>query len=234
MFSVARGLVLAIALLVTGVAVFTGDEEAVVHLVRETVTASTSPTQTFDVVVNTEAPINVVSGSILFPHDVLEVSIVDNDDSFVNVWLTEPTVDETAGTVTFAGGTNAPGGLEDQGVIFSLRVTSLSEEPAELVVSDLEIFGSDGQGTAVKAIGRSYTINEAPVAPEPENTTGAGGFAATPVDQSDLNGDGKVTISDLSILIVKTVDSYNSEYDLNSDGRVGIGDISVLLTELGE
>lgn len=65
---------------------------------------------------------------------------------------------------------------------------------------------------------------------------GGGGFGSTPTEPikilklADLNGDNRVNIIDLSILLYyasKPVTS-GSRYDLNNDGKIDIVDVSIL------
>lgn len=46
---------------------------------------------------------------------------------------------------------------------------------------------------------------------------------------ADLNGDGKVDIVDLSILLYYANQPYSAQYDFNKDGIIDIVDISILL-----
>jgi len=60
-------------------------------------------------------------------------------------------------------------------------------------------------------------------------------FAATPrATSADLNGDGKVDISDLSVLLSNFGKSGSGiKGDLNADAKVNLSDLSVLLSQFG-
>ena len=70
-------------------------------------------------------------------------------------------------------------------------------------------------------------------------SSGSGGWnlpKATPAEKkkiinaADFNGDGRVDLSDLSILLYyENFGSYNRLYDLNGDGRIDITDVSIML-----
>lgn len=227
-----RGLVLAVALLFTGAAILNdGDEGVVIKLVPSNAT-STDASSHIDVVIETDKSINALGGTVVFPPEIVAIDIIENPESFIDIWLTQPEVSVEKGEVTFAGGTNDKEGLLGEGIVFSLAIATTSTEYAEILLTDLEVFENDGQGTALSVDGRTYIVNpkkseEIAQAPAGGGESGASGAAP------DLNGDGKVNLGDLSIMLLKIVDTYDERYDLNGDERVGLGDLSVLMTSLG-
>src|SRR5690349_7650235 len=60
-------------------------------------------------------------------------------------------------------------------------------------------------------------------------------FAATPLaaTSADLNGDGKVNLSDLSILLTNYDKTNAAKGDINGDGSVNLTDLSILLSQFG-
>ncbi len=58
-------------------------------------------------------------------------------------------------------------------------------------------------------------------------------FAATPLASPDINGDGKVTLTDLSILL-SGYGKTTAQGDLNGDGTVNLSDLSILLSNFGK
>ena len=58
-------------------------------------------------------------------------------------------------------------------------------------------------------------------------------FAATTAS-ADLNGDGKVNLSDLSILLSNYGKPGGAKGDLNGDGTVNLSDLSILLSNFGK
>lgn len=222
-------LLVAIALAASGITVFIDEESAVVYF--EAVPNS-SPL-TLALFVESEDPLNVVSGTIVFPADRLAVSVTKPEDSFVDVWLVEPNVDTEKGEIHFAGGSSSKTGLTERGKILELTITSSSKKYADLQLKDLETFGRDGRGTALKTGGRTYVV----VGETNFTPSGGGGGAevrSVLVDRADLNKDGGVGLSDVSILLLSMVSDYDSHYDLNSDGAVGLGDFSALITVFGK
>ncbi len=77
--------------------------------------------------------------------------------------------------------------------------------------------------------------NSQPVNTIPEGSNDTGGGGSQP-KEGDVNGDDKVTIVDLSILLSnygRTSGVSRAQGDLNGDGRVNVTDLSVLLRNYG-
>jgi hypothetical protein len=224
-------LLVAIALAASGITVFIDEESAVVYF--EAVPNS-SPLR-LALFVESEDPLNVVSGTIVFPANRLAVSVAKPEDTFVDVWLVDPEVDTEKGEVHFAGGSSSKTGLTERGKILELTITSSSNQYADLQLKDLETFGRDGRGTALKTGGRTYVVvGETNITPSGSGGGGASEVRSVLVDRADLNKDGGVGLSDVSILLLSMVSDYDSQYDLNSDGAVGLGDFSALITVYGK
>jgi hypothetical protein len=225
------GLAVAIALLASTITVFIDEESAVVYF--EKIDGPEGELR-LGLYVEAADPINVVSGTIAFPADRLTVVASKPYDSFVDVWLTEPTVDLKKGEIHFAGGSSSKTGLTERGKILELTIASSSEMYADLQLKDLETFGRDGKGTALKTGGRTFIVT-GPV--EPVATGGGGTYNVARHEEltarSDFNEDGAVSLGDMSILLLNILSPYDVHYDLNSDGSVGLGDFSALITVFG-
>ena len=60
-------------------------------------------------------------------------------------------------------------------------------------------------------------------------------FVAAPSKNGDLNGDGKVTASDIQVVLnAMTEDNNDPAYDLNGDGKITASDIQVILNIMAE
>jgi hypothetical protein len=93
------------------------------------------------------------------------------------------------------------------------------------------VLASDGKGTTVESVDRpfTYTIRSQEVA------SGASAPPSVPpLPRADINGDGRIDIADMSMLLLKLVRPYDARYDLNGDGVVNIGDLSVLFSYMGK
>ena len=100
------GLALTIAILASGFALLAPISGAVLYFLPEGHTASSTETVRLGVYVDAGKPINVVSGRITYPTDVVEVAVVESPDALIDLWLEAPSVNPLTGEVRFSGGTS--------------------------------------------------------------------------------------------------------------------------------
>lgn len=94
--------------------------------------------------------INTVSGSVLYPKDILKIESINTGNSSVTFWVTLPSMDTNTGTVNFAG--IIPGGIQTQkGLLFSLIITPTQEGNAEITVTNRDVLLHDGLGTPISS-----------------------------------------------------------------------------------
>lgn len=224
------GLALTIAILASGFALLTGQSGAVLYFLPET-QATTTETVRLGVYVDAGRSINVVSGRISFPNDLVDVSVEESAEAVIDLWLEAPKV--TQGEIRFSGGTSKKLETVDQALLFYIEVTRLKEGYVELDFADLQTLERDGRGSPLSVTSRSYVVFAKPTT----GTAVGGGHSAntvTPVKaQADFDADGTVAVDDLSILLAHLFGEYESTYDLNRDGSVGLGDLSTFFTVYG-
>src|SRR3990167_2971187 len=145
---------------------------------------TTGSTFTARVIVNTEGkPINAAEGTVKFNPAEITVVSVNRTGSIFNLWVTEPTFSNSAGTISFSGG--MPSGYTGSaGTIFNITFRTTNASNAKVNITNGSVLANDGMGTNVLSSmnGGSYTISAASVSPAPEvveyvapaNTTGAG------------------------------------------------------------
>ncbi|OGG71099.1 hypothetical protein A3I99_03045 [Candidatus Kaiserbacteria bacterium RIFCSPLOWO2_02_FULL_45_11b] len=131
---------------------------------------TTGSTFTVRAVVNTQGkPVNAAEGTIKFnPAEVTVVS-VNRSGSIFNLWVTEPTFSNSAGTISFSGG--MPSGYTGSaGTIFSITFKTTNASAAKVNFTNGSVLANDGMGTNVLSSmnGGSYTISAASVTPTPE------------------------------------------------------------------
>jgi len=193
-------------------------------------TLAAGDTAILDVRVNTNIPINAIGATISFPHDTVEIVGIDKEKSFFDLWTEETVIREDLGEIYFSGGTYESGGLTGIGTILTLKVRAKKAGRAELHFKDTDVYGHDGRGKTVDTEKRSfaYTIGEKSTG----STHAATAYQEIPKPSADFNGDGRVTISDMSILAIQLLAGYNARYDLNLDGGVNLADLSVFFASL--
>jgi len=92
--------------------------------------------------------INAGEGVVNFDSSALLVSSVSKGGSIFNLWTTEPTYSNTAGTISFGGG--SPTAYKgDAGSIFSVTFSAKKEGETELKFNSGTILAADGKGTNV-------------------------------------------------------------------------------------
>jgi len=127
--------------------------------------------QTFTtrITVNTAGEkVNAAEGTLSFKSTELSVVNVSKGSVF-NLWTAEPSFSNSAGTVTFSGGTPA-GYSGSAGTVLSVTFRAKNAGSPRVSFTDGAVLAADGRGTNVLTSmnGASYTITAASVAPAPE------------------------------------------------------------------
>lgn len=122
------------------------------------------------VIVNTDGkPINAAEGMLSFNPKELSVVSVNRSNSIFNLWVTEPTFSNAAGTINFSGG--LPSGYTGTaGTIMNVTFRSAGAGTARVTFKNGSVLANDGKGTNVLTAmnGGSYTIQAQAATPEPE------------------------------------------------------------------
>ncbi len=127
-------------------------------------------TFTVSVLVNTSGKsINAADGTVSFDPSQLSVVAVSRGSSIFSLWTTEPTFSNSAGTITFSGG--SPSGYTGAaGTIMTVTFRTLVAGTARITMSGGSVLAADGRGTNVLTNMNSgtYTVTAASSAPAPE------------------------------------------------------------------
>ncbi len=131
---------------------------------------TTGASFTVAVVVNTEGEsVNAAEGTISFNPRELSVVSVNRSSSIFSLWVTEPTFSNSAGTISFSGG--SPGGYKGGGgTVMSITLRATNAGTPKLSFTSGAVLANDGRGTNVLSgmKGGTYTIGAATSAPAPE------------------------------------------------------------------
>lgn len=188
-----------------------------------------------DVNVNARIPIDSLGATLSYPKDIVEIVGISKEKSFFDLWTEDTIIHEETGHIVFSGGTTDQAGLTGTGTIMTVTLKGRSAGEAVLSFDNVRIYPHDGTGKPVNTEKRSISFAIAPKSsPTPQTFLSrptSNPPAATP--SPDLNGDGRVSLSDLSILMTGLMSTtYSPRYDLNADGVVGLGDFSIILSQL--
>jgi len=97
---------------------------ATLFLTADNQQASVGDTVNVNVRIGSDQTVNAVQGTLYYPRDIFDVKQVIRSNSIFDIWLTEPSVDSSAGEISFLGGsTNAFSGSSMQvlTVVFTVR-----------------------------------------------------------------------------------------------------------------
>ncbi len=151
-------------------------------------------TFTVRVAVNSDGQsINAAEGTLKFNPAELNVVSVNRSASVFNLWVTEPTFSNSAGTVNFSGG--SPTGYSGNGgTVFTVTFKALTAGTSRLSFTGGAVLANDGRGTNVLSAmnGGTYTIQAAATVPTPEliEYVAPANTPAAPKITSTTHGDG--------------------------------------------
>jgi len=101
-----------------------------------------------DITVDTKGEsINVFSGTVVLPKNIVELKEIRTGNSIINLWVESPK--ESDGKIRFAGA--IPGGyVGTKGVLLSLILTATNQGKGSIVIEDPLFLKNDGKGTEAK------------------------------------------------------------------------------------
>ncbi len=169
-------------------------------------------------------PVNAIDVTINYDSNKVSVEQIDRGQSVITIWTEDPVI--TDNKIIFSGGTFRRGFLKEH-LIASVDFKAKSTGPSEFSVSDLLLLAGDGTGTevAVSEVIDSklnlfiYDENSDPAKIKVEATLNL---------LTDLDGDGKITLRDISAFMAAWHDK-SAFYDFNSDGKMSFRDFSIIL-----
>jgi hypothetical protein len=166
----------------------------------------------FVVIVAVETPqsANTFAATIRFPADLLEVTNITKEDSLIDIWVQEPVWSNEKGLIDMSGGTIK--GFQGGGKVARIEFNPKATGEAVIDFDDASVLAHDGRGTEILGKQRdiTYLIRNKDL-PSP-----------------DVNDDNTVTIGDFSALL-SHLGGNDAKYDLNKDGKVDISDLSIIL-----
>jgi hypothetical protein len=131
---------------------------------------TSNSTFTVRVVVNTDSKsVNAAEGTLSFNPKELSVVSVNRNSSIFNLWVTEPTFSNSAGTISFSGGLPS-GYVGSAGTIMNVTFRAVGSGTARVNFKNGSVLANDGKGTNILTAmnGGSYTIQAQAATPEPE------------------------------------------------------------------
>lgn len=111
--------------------------------------------------------INAVEAELDFDPSILTVVSVTKTGSVFSLWTTEPEFSNSAGTITFGGGSPTP--FTSQSTLLTVTFRAASEGTGTVSFTSASALAADGQGTDVleSTVSANYTVTAAST-PEPQ------------------------------------------------------------------
>ena len=173
-------------------------------------------TVTLHIMAEADEPVNVIGATVAVPADTLTITNVSREDSIIDLWSEEPTVDDE-GRVHFSGGIVRPSGFLGSGMVLTLVVEPHSIGTATLTFDAVQMLAHDGTGMEVVSSTNPITLH----------------IREADTPSPDVNGDNVVNIFDFGIVSSRLFRSYEETYDLNQDGKITLADIGIIISNMG-
>jgi len=214
-----------VALAALGASVITGVSGSYIKLVPSTQQLAAGESFSIDIYAVATVPVNALDISIRFDPEAITVTSVDQGQSVITLWTTEPKVQND--TIIMAGGTYRRGFIGEH-FIATIEARTLKAGQTEFAIKGGTLLAGDGSGTPI-SLSRSkmderqsvviYNQGEDPGRIVAEVSVGI---------NADIDGDGVVSLRDVSIFMSAWY-SGQEQYDFNSDGRMNFIDFSIVL-----
>ncbi len=207
--------------------------EAEMKLLPVSGTTAVGETFIVTIVVRSETPVNVFRGLLNFDEELLQITAIDYNTSVADLWAEEPWYSNGDGTVAFIGGTTIANGFVGEATLLTITFETLAVGEAHLTMDEVRILKHDGLGTDIPQttpIDAIFAVSEESLISETVVNTQISGPSITvlsTIPNTDLNGDGKQTIADVSIFMTHFA-TQNLRSDFNEDGAVTLKDLSIL------
>lgn len=176
---------------------------------------------TVDVTANT--PVNAVDISIAYDPTLLVVDSIDKGTSVITLWAKEPYAEN--GRIHLTGGVFQKGFLGKHTIA---RIKAHATKPGQTYIKadHVSLVAGDGKGSEVAS--RKDTSEGVKIFVTSANGAIVG--KATIELFTDIDGDGNVSLADISIFMSAWF-TKSKVFDFNNDGRMTVNDFSILLSD---
>lgn len=191
------------------------DKEEVCIIPEDNRYVEVGETVTLHVTATADEPVNVIAATIAYPSEYIHIESISREHSIIDLWSEEPTVHDD-GSIHFSGGIVSDEGFLGSGTVLTIITTPLKEGAASFAFTDKSMLAHDGTGMEVTCDTSPITLSIRPKTyPSP-----------------DVNGDKQVNLYDFGIVSAQLFMVYERAYDLNLDGKVTLSDVGILLKNI--
>ncbi len=210
--------------IIFAIAVTTGNDVSYVRLETSAATVEAGSRFTVDVYAYAHVPVNAVDITLRFDSAAVEVLEVDRGQSVLTIWTEDPVIEKDR--VILRGGTFRRGFIKEH-KIASIDLKAKQTGQSDFKATDVMLLAGDGAGTPVsvaEALDSAVSLYIYDENTSPESI----GVDVNVKILTDLDGDGKVTLKDISAFM-SSWHTKDKMYDFNGDGRMSFRDFSIIL-----
>lgn len=210
-----------------GAAALTSDiDQSYIKLTTDSSDVATGELFTIDVSVGAHTAVNAIDIEIEFPEDQVEVLGVDTGESVITIWTEDPKIEN--GKVFLSGGTFRRGFLGEH-LVAQINARAKKNGQAKFSIDSARILAGDGAGSevVVSDTGEQSLTMFVALRQNDQKETVIEGAAVVGV-YTDINGDGKVDMSDI-LSFMRAWRSGDQGYDFNDDGKMSFVDFAIIL-----
>jgi hypothetical protein len=215
-----------------GVASVISSSESSIHLETSQTSVRAGETFRIEVYANAHVAVNAVDIKLEFPKEQIQILGIDTGESVITLWAKEPYVE--GNTVILQGGTFRRGFRGDH-LIATINAKAIETGLAQISVGDVQLLAGDGTGSEVPVTENHDDSTTFYIADEEGHFAEAGSGVnlqgtASVVIVTDIDGDGAVTLSDISRFMSAWA-SRTVVYDFNGDGYMSFRDFGIILAD---
>lgn len=215
--------VMSVALLL-GAAIITSTEVSYIRLETTDSLVEEGKQFSIDVYAYATEPVNAVDITLQFNSKSVEVTGVDTGQSVLTIWTQDPVIEDSS--VRLQGGTYRKGFLGDH-MIATINMKAKKTGQSDFQVTDIVLLAGDGEGTPVMVADSLDSTVSLYIYNESSDSHNISVDVEVDV-VSDLDGDGKVSLRDISIFM-SAWHNKSKIYDFNKDGKMSFRDFSIIL-----
>lgn len=209
---------------VLGAQLISSTETSYIRLEIDKQAVKTNERFEVDVYAYAHVPVNAVDVTLQFDGNKFDVEAVDRGQSVLTIWTEDPVV--TKNSVVLRGGTFRRGFIGEH-KIATIDLSAKKTGSTQFNTKDVLLLAGDGQGTPVTTSQSndstiSLYVYDANTNPDDINVDVTVSLA------TDLDGDGKVTLRDISAFMAAW-SNKTKLHDFNGDGRMTFRDFSIIL-----
>jgi hypothetical protein len=187
-----------------------------------------------NVYASAKVAINAVDIQLQFPRNQIKVLGIDTGQSVITLWTQEPYV--RGDKVYLQGGTFRRGFIGEH-LIATINAEATETGLAQVSLGDVSLLAGDGSGAKVAVVATDNGTKQIYITENNGTLSGAVGetnlklsSTAAVLIVTDIDGDGRVTLSDISRFMVAWANK-SIIYDFNGDGQMTFRDFGIILSE---